>query len=929
MQPRLLNLFQIHFGMKTFVFMLSLLFFIKLQAQDLDSVISLDTIPTSSSVNTIPLLADSLAVTVDSITLDADALLSQDSIPISSPITGIPDGVVISQDAIDAGIAYTARDSIVYDILDKKIYLYGDASVQYEDLDLKAGYIIVDWDKNEVFAEHTLDSLQKAAEIPNFKNADQEFDAKSIRYNFKSKKGIIYDAKSKYDDLFILGSRAKFLASDNDSLSNDHLYSSNALFTSCNLDHPHYGIRSKKQKIIPNKVVVIGPSNVEIMGVPTPLVLPFGFFPISETRTAGLIFPQDFTFSPQWGFGLENVGYYTPINDNLDMSLTGDLYFNGTYGIHLNSNYKKIYKYNGNLSLNWSERIQETRGVVGVDKSFSIRWSHSQDQRAHPTRSFSGSMNIQTNDYQSLNLNDAESVLQNSLSSNINYRKSFTGKPYSFTATAGHSQNTRSNQVTINLPTAEFKTQNMFLFKRKIKKGEERWYEKISTTYNAKFRNQISATDTTLFTQQTLSDIEFGLEQNIRTNTSFKLFKFLSVNPSIQYREIWQPNTLSKIYEFQDQIQVDTFFNADRSDFNIVRDTVRADSIVDIDNFGFNRWNNYSGSMSINTQIFGTYLSDKGFLRGIRHLIKPSLSFSYSPSNIKEERGFFETLEYTDEFGEPQSVEYGVFEGGIFGSPNSSGEQANITYGINNIFEAKLWSKKDSTINKVKIFDNLRFSGSYNIAADSLNWSAISMSGTTRLFKGLSTINIGAAWSLYAVDEETGKTIDEFYYEETGKLARFTGGFARLSTTFNIQKIKDLIQGKDSREREEPEESYGTLSEIFSGFNFRHQLNFNLVPRDGLDSLAISTHSLSTSGSIQLTDMWNVRIGNIGYDFTSKRLTYPDLSFSRSLHCWETGISWQPFRGTYSFYLRVNPSSTLNFLKIPFNKQNVDGFRNL
>jgi len=744
MQPWLLNKYHTLFCTKTIVFILSMMVGVQLQAQE-----------PKVQVDSISIIADSLVMAVDSLTVDSvrfasEKILSQDSIPNSNQINEIPDGVVISEDAIDAGIAYDARDSIVYDILDKKIYLYGNATVKYEDLDLKAGYIIVDWDKNEVFAEHTLDSLQKAAEIPNFKNADQEFDAKSIRYNFKSKKGIIYDAKSKYDDLFILGSRAKFLASDNDSLSNDHLYSSDALFTTCNLDHPHFGIRSKKQKIIPNKVVVIGPSNVEIMGIPTPLVLPFGFFPISESRTAGLIFPQDFEFSPTWGFGLRNVGYYTPINESLDMSLTGDLYFNGTYGIHLNSNYKKIYKYNGSLNLSWSERKQENRGVEAIEKSFSIRWSHSQDSRAHPTRSFSGSVNIQTNDYQSLNQNDAESVLQNSLSSNVNYRKSFTGKPYSFTASAGHSQNTRSNVITINLPTAEFKTQNMFLFKRKIKKGEEKWYEKISTTYNARFRNQVNATDTTLFTQETLNNIDFGLEQNISTSTSFKLLKYLSVSPSVRYREVWQPNSIIKRYDFADQVQRDTFFNpADSTEFNVVEELVRADSIVDINDFGFNRWNDYSGSVSINTQIFGIWQSEKGLVRGIRHLIKPSVSFSYAPSNTKQERGYFETLEFTDEFGELQSVEYGVFEGGIFGSPTATGAQANISYSLNNIFEAKLWSKKDTTINKIKIFDNL------------------------------------------------------------------------------------------------------------------------------------------------------------------------------------TGISWQPFRGTYSFYLRVNPSSTLNFLKIPFNKQNVDGFRNL
>ena len=880
---------------------------------------------------------DSITLSLDSLSQDdvaSDSLsIVLDSTKQSSPRRqNIPDGVVISDDAIPAAIDYDARDSIVYDIQDKKIYLYGGASVIYEDLDLKAGYIVVDWEKNEVFAKHTLDSLQKPNEIPAFKNADQTFDAMSMRYNFKSQKGIIYDAKSQYTDLYILGSRAKFLAADKDStIQEDHIYSSDALFTTCNHPEPHYGIRSKKQKVIPDKVVVVGPSNLELMGIPTPLVLPFGFFPISDSRTAGLIFPQDYTFSPTWGFGLENIGYYTPINENLDASLTGDIYFNGTYGLHLTTNYKKIYKYTGSLNLNWSERKSETRGVPEVQKSFAIRWSHSQDSRAHPTRRLSGSVNIQTNDYQSLNRNDATSVLQNSLSSNINFSKSFSGKPYTFTASAGHSQNTRTNDVTINFPTAEFKTQTLFPFKRKQRKGKEKWYEQISATYSTRFRAQVTATDTTLFMKETLEDIDFGMQHNINSSTSFKLLKWLSVSPNIRYEEVWQPTSRELLFNIEEEISVDTTFNLDSSDFVVIRDTIREGDFEDIENFGFNRWNQYSGGVSVNTQIFGIWTREKGYLRGLRHLIKPTVSFNYTPDNLNEERGYFETLEYEDEFGELQKETYGVFEGGIFGSPGATGTQANISYGLNNIFEAKVFSKKDSTLQKIKLFDNLRFGGSYNLAADSLNWSPITMSGTTRLLKGLTTINIGGSWDPYALNEETGGRANRFHFRDTGKLLRFAGARAGVSTTFTIKKLVDLFRGdsEPSRSREEPVGDFGSFDELFEGFNFRHQLNLSLNVVDSRDTLVVSTHTLSTSGSIQLTDQWNMRVGNIGYDFTQKRLTYPDLSFSRNLHCWETGLSWQPFRGTYSFYLRVTPSSTLNFLKIPYDKRNVDGFRSL
>jgi len=887
------------------------------------------------------LASDSISLSLDSL---AQSLNKTDSLgivrdsSINSNTGNIPDGVAISEDAIPAEIQYEARDSIVYDIADKKIYLYGMASVLYEDLDLKAGFIIVDWEKNEVFAEHTLDSLQKPTEIPEFKNSAQTFDAMSMRYNFKSQKGIIYDAKSQYSDLYILGSRAKFLSAEADSsIVHDHIYSSNALFTTCDHPEPHYGIRSKKQKVIPDKVVIVGPSNLELMGIPTPLILPFGFFPISDTRTAGLIFPQDYTFSPTWGFGIENIGYYTPINDYLDASLTADIFFNGTYGLHLTTNYKKIYKYNGSLNLNWSERISETRGVEDVQRSFSIRWSHSQDQRAHPTRSLRGSVNIQTNDYRSLNRNDANSVLTNTLSSNINYSKSFSGKPYSFTASAGHSQNTNTNQVTINFPTAEFKTQTLFPFKRKKRKGEEKWFERISATYSSRFRSQVTATDTTLFTQETLEDVDFGIQQNLNSSTSFKLLKYFTVSPNVQYSEVWQPQSQELFYNITDSIRVDTMYNLDSSDFSIVRDTLSEGEFENVEDFGFNRWNDYSAGVSINTQIFGTWTREKGFFRDIRHLIKPNISFNYSPDNLREERGYFKTLEYVDEFGEDQKETYGVFEGGIFGSPSASGTRANISYGLNNIFEGKIFSKKDSTIQKIKFFDNLRFGGSYNIAADSLNWSPITMSGTTRIFKGLTTVNIGGSWDPYVLNEETGQRENRFHFRETGSLLRFVGARANISTSFTIKKLVDIFkgeggnsQGRRSSDREEEKtQGYGSFEEWFEGFNFRHQLNLNVDVVDGRDTLILGTHTISTSGNIQLTDQWNMRVGNVGYDFTSKRLTYPDLSFSRSLHCWETGVSWQPFRGTYSFYLRVTPSSTLNFLKIPFEKQNVDGFRNL
>ncbi len=883
------------------------------------------------------LLSNVNAQEKDSISLSG---ITSDSISFSNDTipTNTRDGanVKYSKDAIESQIDYSARDSIVYDLNNKKIYLYGDAKVNYTTLNMEASFIIFDMENSEVYAEYTLDSLNQKEGVPHFKDKDQEFDAEKMRYNFKTGKGVIYDVSSKYNDLYILGAKAKFVTgSKKDSLvSEDHVFSSDALFTTCNHPNPHYGIRSKKQKVIPNKLVVVGPSNLEIMGVPTPLSLPFGFFPISDKRRAGLIFPRDYEYSPVWGFGLQGIGYYTPLSDKMDLTVTGDIYFKGTYGFHVTSNYKSIYKHNGNIGLHWSDRVAETRGVKSNTQSFSIRWSHTQDRRAHPTRSFTASVNLQTNNYQSLNQNDANSVLQNSLSSNVSYRKSFTDKPFSLSASANHSQNTSTNAVKVVLPTIDFTTETLLPFKRKEKIGKERWYEKISMRYKAQFKNQITATDSTIFSSEALEDAQFGLSQNASANTSLKLLKYLSVNPSVTYKEVWYLKSLEKRFEENLQLDSTYLYSSDSTTSSLKVDTLSYGDIVDLNNFGYERFGDFSAGFSINTQVYGTFQSKKGWLRGLRHVMKPSLSFNYKPKNDLVAKEQVKTLTYTDIDGDEVETSYSIFEEGIFGRPSDRGTQASIGYGLNNIFEGKYFTKKDSSEHKFKIFDNVNFSGNYNMAADSMNFSAISMSATTRLFKGISTLNLNASWDPYGLDSE-GRQVNDFHFDLTGKLLRFQGGTARLSTTLSARQIEEFVN-RDKKDtsagRAEPAPKnigeYGSLGELLSGFSLSHQYVLRWEVDNVTDTIVVSSHTVNIRGSMQLTDQWQVRVGNIGYDFKNARLTYPDLTFSRKLHCWEMGLSWQAQRGTYSFYLRVNPSSTLNFIKIPWEKRNVDGFRN-
>ena len=366
-----------------------------------------------------------LSVGNDSTRLDT---LVRDTIVLPAP------NVVISSEGLDAKVEYGSVDSNYLDNTTRKVYLFGDAYVRYKDLNLKADYIVVDLDSSIAYATGLPDSLGKMQGVPEFKIGEEEIVAQRLRYNFRSRKGFIYNVVTEEGDLLIHGERTKFVAATSDpDRQDDVLYNEGPLITSCDHPEPHYGIFAKKVKTIPDKLAVIGTSRLELFGVPTPLVLPFGFYPVSETRKAGIIFPRDYERSPSQGFGLREFGYYLPIREWADLKLVGDIYFNGSWGLGAVSNYVKKYKFRGNIDVRYSNRISELPSDYRTtkEKSFSIRLTHTQDPKAHPYQNIGGSVNIQSNDYESLNYNDAESALTNSYSSNLNYSRTFPGKPYS------------------------------------------------------------------------------------------------------------------------------------------------------------------------------------------------------------------------------------------------------------------------------------------------------------------------------------------------------------------------------------------------------------------------------------------------------------------------------------------------------------------
>ena len=871
--------------------------------------------------------ADSIPPTTAPKQIQAEQRYKPTDIPSSLDTLPSSTNVNISADALDENVEYGATDSINYDNANNRVHLYGEAFVKYQGLDLQAGYIEINLDSNIALAQVVVDSLGRSSGQPTFTDGSQNFSANKMRYNFKSSKGIVYDVATTQSNLFLKGTKTKFVTQDgtdgDSTFTENVLFNRNAIFSTCDAPHPHYGIRSRKQKVVQDKVVVVGLSNLEIGGVPTPVYLPFGFFPLKEFKSTGLIFPQGYEFSPMWGFGLDGIGWYFPISEKIDLRLTSQIYFHGTWGLTADSRYKKRYKYSGNLNVSYASR--RSLDIPGRQNSYSIRWSHNQDSKAHPTRSFSGNVNLQGNGFQQINRNDAQSVLQNTLSSNVSFNQSFPGKPFRLSAAMSHSQNTRTRLVNLSLPTVNFQMNRIYPFKKDRGGNKEKWYEKVSFKYDGQFRNQLTATDTTLFTQKTLEDARYGFRHNASTDMNFNIFKYISVSPNASFNEVWYFHSIQEYIDTTGNIAEDI-----PATFDEVRDTL----------FGFKPWHQFTTGVSMSTNIFGTLQFKRGRLKGIRHTVKPSLSFNYTPDYGAED-GFFGGVidQYDRDTSDVVDYErYSIFEGGIFGSPSpsNSGRQMAISYNINNIFEAKFRPKRDSVDKKIKIFDNIRMGGSYNFAADSLKFSDVSINGTTRLLKGISQFTVSARYTPYSANVNNRK-IDKFYWRTNGKFLRFLSADFRVATRLSVRDIKQLLKkdnaptgrpSSNNRNNDDQEEQKdNSFLKFLEGFNLNHTFALNASKTiDSPTTWNVRTNNINVRiSNIQLTEKWGMTVGNIGYDFRNKRSTYPDIGFVRDLHCWEARFNWQPQRGTYYFTIKVK-NAPLDVLKLPYQKNNVDAF---
>ncbi len=886
-----------------------------------------------------------------------------DSIPQEAAFAGNTAQYRVSQDSLDAPVTYRSRDSMEVDMVNQQIHLYGEAEVNYQEIKLQADHIVLDYGTNVVRAEPWPDSSGTLAGDPQFSDGGQDFSSKSITYNFKSRKGIITETMTTQQEVFIHGAKSKFVSGGvqtNDSTRSDVIYTEGAIFTTCSLDHPHFGIRTQRAKVVPNKLAIIGPSNLEIMGVPTPFWLPFGFFPLKSGRSTGLLFPSDYQYSQQWGFGFQGVGWFFPIGEHVNLQLTSDIYLNGTFTINTSTSYRRRYKYSGNFDFTYRNLISRTSIAAGyqpqTERGFRIGWTHRQDPRAHPTFTFGGRINFQTNKVDQRFLNSYEAASRNVINSSMNITKTFPKLKSTLTAGLNHSQNNQSGNMTVSFPDARFQTQTIYPFRR-LSGSPQAWYKKFSFRYGNQLKTEFTGQDTSFFTQQTFDDARYGFKQDITSSLSLNVLKYFNVSPNASYSEVYYGKTLDY---FLDPSTVETEDGIDENG-NPFTDTTAFATISSRLNPGLASFRTYSAGVSVSTQLFGkVQLGNRGVfgLKGLRHVMKPSINVGYSPdyqnaSDFISGTPYFIRRNLIDpERGDPNRF-VTPFDGQIFGAPSPSLSRLGISYSISNLFEAKVYNRKDSTDNIVKLFQNIGVSGNYDLTADSLHWSTINVNGTTRFFKGLTQVSLRANFDPYIsrYDPETRSVdrVDVTTLSARGVPVQLNTFNGTISTNLTVAKFRELFQGEEeefvtdvAEERRQRREEENTLFEetdilsLFEKFSIRHTLNYTLnrevaanaeVP-DARDTLRFNTtaNSIELRGALQLTENWSVNIGQIGYDFTTKRITYPFLSFARDLHCWEMRFSWAPQRNTYQFSISAKPG-VFDFLEVPVNQNRYDGQR--
>lgn len=750
-----------------------------------------------------------------------------------------------------------ASDSINIDLKNNNIYLYGNASITYENAKIQADQIIINWETNIIEARCGKDSLENLIGCPIFTENNETFNAKLIKYNLKTKKSFIKNISTKEGEGYILGKTVK-------KTNKDVFFLRKGDYTTCNLDKPHYSIRSNKIKVIAGEKIITGPAYLTFFNIPTPLILPFGYFPSSNKQSSGVLIPS-YGESENLGFFLKNGGYYFTISEKLDLQLRGDVYSKGSWSLKSLFRYKNRYKYSGNVNLNYSKMVNSINGFPDYSKKndFFIRWSHKQDPKLNPLVNFSANVNAGSSTFHRNNSINSDDYLSNTFQSSISITKRWNNLPFNLSTNLNHSQNTQTNIVNLSLPDISFSVNRIFPFKN----ANKNWIKNIGLSYNMQTKNSISILDTLLFKKQSLSKFRNGMKHNIPISTSIKLFNYFTLNPRINFTERWYLNQIEKKWNGTD----------------IVTDTIKK----------LTRGYEYSFSTNLNTKIYGLIQFPKSKITAIRHVMSPNISFNYKPDFSSSKYDYYKNVQSNIN---GDVISYSIMENGIYGSP-SKGRNGNIGFNLNNILEVKIKSSKDTLNNmkKIKILESLNISSSYNIFKDSLKFSNINLNARTRIFN-IFDINFSSIYDPYITNKSKTNNLNQFEIINN-RLARLKS----LNTSIGLS-INDKSFTNDKREDNEGEKR------DFYDIPWQFSSNYSLTYNKGLKSSEFSDtiQTLNFSGNLKITPKWKIGFRS-GFDFKKKELSYTTVDIYRDLHCWEMLFNWIPlgFHRSYTITIRV------------------------
>ncbi|MDR2389226.1 MAG: LPS-assembly protein LptD [Tannerellaceae bacterium] len=839
--------------------------------------------------------------------------------------------------ALEATVEYQAADSIIM-TAGNRAYLYGKGNVKYQQIQLESEQIEMNLDSSAVFAQYGLDTLGVEFGYPLFKDAGQEYESKTMRYNFKSKKGFITDVITQQGEGYLTAERTK-------KMGDDILNMAGGKYTTCDdHDHPHFYIQMTRAKVRPKKNIVTGPAYLVIEDVPIYLLgLPFAYFPFSDSYSSGILFPT-FGEESTRGFYIRDGGYYLALSDYIDLALTGELYSKGSWGGNARSTYRKRYKFTGSFNASYLSTRLGDEGLpdYSLTKDFKLYWTHSQDAKANPYRSFSASINFATTGYDKNNIQSMSTPTstQNTKSSSVNITQRFPNNPFSLSATLSVNQVGRDTMLSVTLPDVTISMSRIFPFKRKQAIGSERWYEKISMSYSGSLRNNISTKEYLFMQSSLVRDWKNAMQHQIPVSATFSLFNYLNISPSFNYRERWYSSKTEQAYD----LQTNAMHPSDTT-------------------YGFYRVYDYNTSVSASTTLYG-FFQPLSFLPLVsnyivRHRMDMSVSLGFTPDFSSGRYGFYKEYAYIDNQGQERSVSYSPFSNGMFGVPGR-GQQGNISFSLDHNIEAKRTAQRDSTQDdKLSLIDKLSLSMSHNMMADSMKWSDLSV-GLRLKFSRSYTLNLNGVFDTYTYGvNETSDGRRSFYRRDVmrlqaGKgLGRLRSTGTSFSYTFKndffrtaplLKPLRALLGIREETEKEETETSgdnlpadaldeFGEIRDLVpdqsgtgrlrkakedaSGetdadgywkngvpwslsFNYNLSLGYGDFNYDKREYDYRITHALSFSGNIQPTKNWQFNF-NATYDFDTKKISYLTCNFSRNLHCFTMTGSFNPV-GNYKFY---------------------------